>query len=164
VLLYSFVILVITCLFFHEYHNPSSLHTITITIIIIIISIIIIITIIIITIIILPDATGHKAEHEWIGVATVAGCRRVVMCQEVRDEVEAVVGEGWAGELLLDMCRNRLLPTPWLNQVRHLKCFQNNCNNSNINNSNSSNGYNNNGSCYNKNNHHNSKERFHARD
>ena len=53
-----------------------------------------------------------------IDVATVAGYRQVVMCQEVRDEIEAVIGpDASVRDMLLGMCDRRLLPTPWVNQV-----------------------------------------------
>lgn len=51
-------------------------------------------------------------------MATVAGYRQVVMCQEVRDEIEAVIGpDASVEDMLQGMCDCRLLPTPWLNQV-----------------------------------------------
>ncbi len=54
-------------------------------------------------------------------MATMAGYRQVVMCTEVRDEIEAVIGAGAAvKDMLLAMCDRRLVPTPWLNRVRPL--------------------------------------------
>ena len=51
-------------------------------------------------------------------MATVAGYRRVVMCQEARDEVEPALAPGESvAALLLSMCERRLMPTPWLNKV-----------------------------------------------
>ena len=48
----------------------------------------------------------------------MAGYRRVVMCQEARDELEAALALGAdAAPLLLSVCDRRLLPTPWLNKV-----------------------------------------------
>lgn len=50
---------------------------------------------------------------------TVKGYQRVVMCEAVRDEVDANLGEGRdvCRCLLADIIADRLLPTPWLNQV-----------------------------------------------
>lgn len=46
------------------------------------------------------------------------GYRQLVMCQEVRDEIEAVLGaDANTAELLTAMCDGRLVPTPWLNQA-----------------------------------------------
>ena len=40
------------------------------------------------------------------------------MCQEVRDEVKAVLGEDTdIKKYLLALCDDRLMPTPWLNKV-----------------------------------------------
>lgn len=40
-------------------------------------------------------------------------------CLQVRDEIEAVLGrEASVSEVLRAMCDKRLIPTPWLNQVR----------------------------------------------
>ena len=40
------------------------------------------------------------------------------MCQEVRDEIEAVLGaDASVAELLTAMCDCRLVATPWLNQA-----------------------------------------------
>ena len=51
-------------------------------------------------------------------MATVAGYRRVVMCQEARDEAEPALAPGGSvAALLLSMCERRLMPTPWLNKV-----------------------------------------------
>ena len=51
-------------------------------------------------------------------MATEAGYRRVVMCQEARDEAEPALAPGGSvAALLLSMCERRLLPTPWLNKV-----------------------------------------------
>ena len=77
--------------------------------------------------------SGYCEEEEWIDLATVKGYRRVVMCQEVRDElllnltVDAVnAGEEEEEEedqmqdwqrVVIAMCEGRLLPTPWLNKV-----------------------------------------------
>jgi hypothetical protein len=66
-----------------------------------------------------PETAAHDEEERCIDVATVPGYRQVVMCQEVRDEIEAVIGaEASVKDILLAMCNKRLLPTPWLNQVR----------------------------------------------
>ena len=61
---------------------------------------------------------GHGEELEWIDLATVAGYRRVVFCQSVRDDVEGALGPGAWADLLPRMCEGRLVPTPWLNKVR----------------------------------------------
>ena len=75
---------------------------------------------------------GYCEEEEWIDLATVKGYRRIVMCQEVRDELilnltgDAVTaGEEEEDEVkmqewqrvVIAMCEGRLLPTPWLNKV-----------------------------------------------
>ncbi len=61
---------------------------------------------------------AHGDEARWIDTATVAGYRRVVMCQEARDEAEAALAPGAdPAPLLLSMCDRRLRPTPWLNKV-----------------------------------------------
>ena len=61
---------------------------------------------------------AHGDEARWIDTATVAGYRRVVMCQEARDEAEAALAPGAdPAPLLLSMCDRRLMPTPWLNKV-----------------------------------------------
>ena len=63
-------------------------------------------------------SAAHGDESRWIDTSTVAGYRRVVMCQEARDEVEAALPPGAdPAPLLLSMCTRRLLPTPWLNKV-----------------------------------------------
>jgi len=75
---------------------------------------------------------GYCEEEEWIDLATVKGYCRIVMCQEVRDELilnltnDAVnAGEEEEEEnkmqdwqrVVIAMCEGRLLPTPWLNKV-----------------------------------------------
>ena len=85
---------------------------------------------------------GYGEEEEWIDLTTVQGYRRMVMCQEVRDEVQRQLAcchpanhakqessaeqtdgeqhlELWQ-QLLLAMCDRRLLPTHWLNKVSDL--------------------------------------------
>ena len=76
------------------------------------------------------NCAGYCEEEEWIDLATVKGYRRIVMCQEVRDELMlhlapdgADADEADEGELqdwqkvIIAMCEGRLLPTPWLNKV-----------------------------------------------
>ena len=68
-------------------------------------------------------SAAHGDESRWIDTGTVAGYRRVVMCQEARDEVEAALPPGAdTAPLLLSMCARRLLPTPWLNKVLTPEC------------------------------------------
>lgn len=68
-------------------------------------------------------SAAHGDESRWIDTGTVAGYRRVVMCQEARDEVEAALPPGAdPAPLLLSMCARRLLPTPWLNKVLTPEC------------------------------------------
>ena len=46
------------------------------------------------------------------------GYKRVVMCEEVREEVRAVLGEATdIKQFLLALCDDRLVATPWLNRV-----------------------------------------------
>ena len=71
---------------------------------------------------------GYCEEQEWIDLATVKGCRRIVMCQEVRDELDANFDNDihdrdqedtlaeWQ-KVLIAMCDGRMMPTPWLNKV-----------------------------------------------
>lgn len=76
---------------------------------------------------------GYCEEEEWIDLATVKGYRRIVMCQEVRDELilnltddaanaseeeeeDEVKMQDWQ-RVVIGMCEGRLLPTPWLNKV-----------------------------------------------
>jgi hypothetical protein len=49
-----------------------------------------------------------------LDLATLAGYRRVVMCQGVRDEVDASLGAGAWATFLPAVCDGRLAPTPWL--------------------------------------------------
>lgn len=51
-------------------------------------------------------------------MGTVEGFRRVLMCEEVRQEAIAVVGEAGLAAFLQRLVEGRLLPTSWLNQVR----------------------------------------------
>lgn len=74
---------------------------------------------------------GYCEEEDWIDLATVKGYRRIVMCQEVRDELDANLTKHDSGQeeeqddaqeeewqrILIAMCDGRLLPTPWLNKV-----------------------------------------------
>lgn len=64
---------------------------------------------------------GYDDEENWLDVGTVKGYKRVVMCQEVREEIRTVLGEQTCiKDFLQAMCDDRLLPTPWLNKVRML--------------------------------------------
>ena len=58
---------------------------------------------------------------------TLAGYRRVLMCEAVRDEVAANLGPGAdvCRRLLEGVTANRLMLTPWLNQVGVLHLRQN---------------------------------------
>lgn len=64
-------------------------------------------------------AAGSNAELPYIDAETVRGYRRIVMCEAVRDEVAASLGEGAqiCQEFLNAMTADRLASTPWLNQV-----------------------------------------------
>ena len=63
---------------------------------------------------------GCDDEERWLDVSTVRGYKRVVMCEEVREEVRAVLGEATdIKEFLLALCDDRLVATPWLNRVSH---------------------------------------------
>ena len=54
-------------------------------------------------------------------MGTVRGYKRVVMCQEVRDEIRAVLGEDEPIKAFLEaLYDGRLLPTAWLNRVHLL--------------------------------------------
>ncbi len=67
-------------------------------------------------------AAAQEREEATIDAATVRGYRQLVMCQEVRDEIEAIMGaDASAAELLNAMCDRRLVPTPWLNQARPIR-------------------------------------------
>ena len=59
---------------------------------------------------------GSGIEGSRLDLGTVKGYRRAIMCQGVRDEVEETLGAGAWSTLLPAMCRNRLMPTPWLNR------------------------------------------------
>ena len=59
---------------------------------------------------------GKGTEGNKLDLGTVQGYRRAVMCQRVRDEIEETLGAGAWATLLPAMCRNRLIPTPWLNR------------------------------------------------
>lgn len=82
----------------------------------------------------LSGNAGYCQEQEWIDLSTVKGYCRTVMCQEVRDELEANLTQPDCGtkddqqdeqgeeeeewqRILIAMCDGRLLPTPWLNKV-----------------------------------------------
>ncbi|KAK9814645.1 hypothetical protein WJX72_009229 [[Myrmecia] bisecta] len=59
---------------------------------------------------------AYQDEASYIDLATVKGYKRIVLAQEIRDEVDLNLGENaWHG-LLVAMCNGRLLPTPWLNK------------------------------------------------
>jgi Cupin-like domain len=59
---------------------------------------------------------GAGIEGPMLDLGSVRGYRRAMMCQDIRDEVEEALGVGSWASLLPAMCRNRLLPTPWLNR------------------------------------------------
>jgi len=84
-------------------------------------------------------AAGYCEEEDWIELSTVAGYRRIVMCQEVRDELDLNLAEDtdcqideeernpnnmqqWQ-KVAIAMCDSRLLPTPWLNKVTSITYF-----------------------------------------
>ena len=53
-------------------------------------------------------------------MGTVRGYKRVVMCEEVREEIRTVLGEATdLKEYLLALCDDRLVATPWLNRVNY---------------------------------------------
>lgn len=67
-----------------------------------------------------PFSAGCNDEQKWLDVGTVRGYKRVVMCEEVREEVRVVLGEATdIKEFLLALCDDRLVATPWLNMVSH---------------------------------------------
>ena len=67
------------------------------------------------------QVAGYDDEENWLDIGTVKGYKRVVMCQEVREEIRTVLGEQTCiKDFLLAMCDDRLQPTPWLNKVRML--------------------------------------------
>ena len=69
----------------------------------------------------LHSSAGDVEEEEWIDLATVKGYCRIVLVQEVRDEVDLNVGrEGAWAEVLPGFVDARLFPTPWLNKVSSL--------------------------------------------
>jgi hypothetical protein len=57
---------------------------------------------------------ARGGEAEALDLGTVAGYRRVVMCQGLREEVDETVGPGAWAALLPAVCAGRLAPTPWL--------------------------------------------------
>lgn len=74
--------------------------------------------------------SGFGQEEEWIDLATVQGYRRMLMCQDVHDEMQLQLEfiahpnkqnqqqyVEQLQELLLAMCNRRLAPTDWLNKV-----------------------------------------------
>ena len=67
-----------------------------------------------------PMCAAADEEEAWIDLDTVQGYKRTVLCEAVRDEVASNLGEapGTCSQLLSGMTQRRLMPTPWLNQVR----------------------------------------------
>ena len=71
-----------------------------------------------------PDEdAGDGDEDTWIDLGTVKGYRRIVLVQELRDEVDLNTGltGSWA-KLLPEIVEARLFPTPWLNKVTTSLC------------------------------------------
>ncbi|KAK9868843.1 hypothetical protein WJX84_005438 [Apatococcus fuscideae] len=60
---------------------------------------------------------GHGDEEHWVDLKTVVGYRRIVLAQEVRDELDlnTDMADSWE-KLLPGFVDARLLLTPWLNQ------------------------------------------------
>jgi hypothetical protein len=58
---------------------------------------------------------GSGKEWRAVDLGTVAGYRRALMCQDIRDEIEQTLGVGAWAALLPAVCDGRLTPTPWLN-------------------------------------------------
>lgn len=56
-------------------------------------------------------------QHDSVDLATVRGYKRIVLCQEIQDDAEALLGRTRWQEAILDMCEGRLQPTDWLNKV-----------------------------------------------
>ena len=69
-------------------------------------------------------AQGEEAD--WINLNTVQGYRRMVFCEAILDELKLNLhtsgnhSDVIARRVLEAICRNRLLPTTWLNRVRCL--------------------------------------------
>jgi hypothetical protein len=59
---------------------------------------------------------GKGEEYDWIDLSTVKGYRRVVMCQSLREDIEATLGRGAWAWLMPALCDDRLVPTLWLNK------------------------------------------------
>ena len=56
-------------------------------------------------------------QHDSVDLGTVRGYKRIVLCQEIQDDAEALLGRTRWQEAILDMCEGRLQPTDWLNKV-----------------------------------------------
>lgn len=65
------------------------------------------------------QALSLGREHERMDLGTVAGYKRVVICQSIRDDAEAILGREASLELMKHVIDGRLMPTSWLNKVRH---------------------------------------------
>lgn len=68
-----------------------------------------------------------EKEEAWIDLETVRGYKRTVLCEGVREELRLNLGDEdlpRCAELLRGITDGRLVPTPWLNQVRRACCRQ----------------------------------------
>lgn len=71
---------------------------------------------------VLDAARGEEAD--WIDLNTVQGYRRMVFCESILDELKLNLrtsdndSDATARRALEAICRNRLVPTTWLNKVR----------------------------------------------
>ena len=70
------------------------------------------------------SSAGDDQDGDWTDLDTVAGFRRTVMCESVRDEIKLNMGNSCSPEtvkqLLWAICKGRLQPTTWLQKVRNL--------------------------------------------
>lgn len=63
------------------------------------------------------EALALGNEHEKIDLTTVQGYKRMLICESIRDDAEAVLGSDAWMQLLKCVVDQRLLPTSWLNKV-----------------------------------------------
>ena len=65
--------------------------------------------------------TGEDRDGEWADLDTVAGYRRTVLCESVREELRHNMGGAVScdvgPEVLLSICKGRLQATTWLEKV-----------------------------------------------